>query len=155
MTGEPDYIARVLAILALLFTAAQMIIAWRRDVWRRRATNSAALKDTLAEVQPVLTAADTPLGAANLWTGAIDLHMASMLEELAEVPDLQLGRQVRRLHKDLVRIRGMSTPTNTDLLGPGVTLNGEQRRLLEDARLAAAACAKRIGQSIRRGGRHP
>lgn len=71
MSGEPDNLARVFAVLALLLSVAQIVLGARRDLWRRRAGNASGLRVTLEEIRRVLDAADTPRGAANLWTGAV------------------------------------------------------------------------------------
>ena len=122
-------------------------------MWRRRASNSSALREVLSELLAVLATADTPRGAATLWTGSVDAAMGNLLEELAAVPDQWLQRHVTELHQCLVSIRGMASPTNDDLLGPGVNLTGDQRRLLSEARGAASAAVGRINLAIRKGGR--
>ena len=79
--------------------------------------------------------------------------MNTLLLELASVADRRLERKVKELHRCLVGIRGMSTPTNADLLGAGVTLNANQRRLLDQARAAAKAAVQRNTEAIRKGGK--
>lgn len=153
MTGGPDWFARTLALVALALTLSQTFIAWRRDVWRRRASNSTVLRDVLDELVGTLGAAGTPQGAANLWTGTVDVAMRNLREELPTVPDRKLTRRVNDLHDCLVSIRGMATPTNGDLLGPGVSLTDAQRRLLEKARQSASEAVARINAAVRRGGK--
>ncbi|MBU4214768.1 MAG: hypothetical protein KJ792_08945 [Actinobacteria bacterium] len=153
MTGGPDWFARVLAVTAIAFSVLQFVITSRGDAWRRRAGNTADLRDVLAEVLATLATADTPRGAVNLWTASFDVTMKRLLEELAVVSDRKLTRLVRKLHRSLVSIRGMATPTQADLMGGGVVLSGEQRRWLEDARGSAKASVERVNLAIRKGGK--
>lgn len=153
MTDGPDWVARIVAFTAIGLTVLQYVTARRDGVWRRRAGNSSALHDYLDDLGATLAAADTPRGAANLWTGSVDVTMRNLLDEVASVPDRRLSRRVHELHRCLVSIRGMSTPTNADLLGAGVTLTDEQQRLLNQARGAAKAAGKRIAEAVRKGGK--
>ena len=153
MTGGPDWFARTLAIIAICLTVIQYLTGRWDGVWRRRASNSSGLREQLDDLVATLDAADTPRGAANLWTGTFDVAMNTLLLELASVADRRLERKVKELHRCLVGIRGMSTPTNADLLGAGVTLNANQRRLLDQARAAAKAAVQRNTEAIRKGGK--
>lgn len=152
MTSEPDLVARGLAIAALALTLVQMYIGARRALWRRRAANVPELRRVLDEVRAVLDGATEQRGAGNLWTQAMAAHMAALLEQAAIVPDSRLVGLVRRVHDDVVAIRGMSTPSDDDLLDAGVALTDEQRRLLSRARTNLKAARARIAKCIRRGG---
>ncbi|WP_250442693.1 hypothetical protein [Actinotalea sp. C106] len=153
MTGEPDVLARAIAVAALALTVLQMVLASRRGLWTRRAANVGDLRRTLEELRSVLDSARDTRGAGNLWTQTMDAHMFSLREQVAEVPDRKLSRLARRLHDEVVAIRGMATPTNEDLLDRGVSLNVEQQRLLERARADVGASLTRVSVCIRMGGR--
>lgn len=111
------------------------------------------LRQSLDELRTVLAAADTPPGAANLWTKSVDIQVATLVEQAADVPDRTLRGLVQSLHHDVVALRGMSTPTNDDLLSDGVALDAEQRRLLKSAATSLERARDRIRQSVRKGGR--
>lgn len=153
MTSEPDNLARVIAVAALFLSAGQMLIASRRGVWRRRAANVPDLRVTLDELRVVLEGGSDARGAANLWTRAMDAHMVSLLEQVETVPDRRLALLARRIHDEVVAIRGMATPSDDDLMSNGVTLNSEQRQLLERACSDVRASRARIAKCIRKGGR--
>lgn len=74
MTGEPDVLARVIAIAALALAVLQMTLASRRGLWTRRAANISDLRRTLEELRSVLDSAGDARGAGNLWTQTMDAH---------------------------------------------------------------------------------
>lgn len=153
MTQEPDNVARVIAIAAVLLSVTQMIIGSRRSLWRRRAANVGALRVTLEELRPVIDGASDARGAVNLWTQIMDARMEALLEQVAEVPDRRLNTLGHRIHGGLRSVRGMSTPSNDDMLNAGVNLNTEQKKILARASGDVAAALARISRCIRKGGR--
>lgn len=154
MTGEPDIFARVVAGVALLLTLVQMYAGTRTRLWIRRSSNVEDVQRTLEELKVGLDAAAADaLGAASLWTQSVDVLVQSLGEQVAVVPDRRLARLARRIHDDVVALRGTATPSNEDLLNNGVTLNAEQRKLLERATVHCDGALGRVRASIRKGGR--
>lgn len=152
MNTDLDYFTLAIAVLALGLSITQTILGSRGGVWRRRAANIEDLRPTLEEVRALLESADTPHGAANLWTQRVDAQMTSLRDQVAPVPDRRLRTLVQRIREDLVNIRGTATPSN-DVLNTGLTLSTEQRRALAHATENLDAALARVTKCISKGGR--
>jgi hypothetical protein len=152
LSGDPDYFARALAVLALLLSVAQMVLGSRRGLWQRRSANLGELRQTLEDVRVLLEGASAPHGAVNLWTQRVDAQMVSLRDQVAQVPDRRLQALVQQVRSDLVVIRGTATPSNDDVLNTSLVLSTEQQQILARATANLDAALARVTKCIRKGG---
>jgi len=152
--GEPDNVARLLAVLSLILALAQWLAASQRQLWRRRSSAVSGLRVSFDELKMAVEAArEDARGAANLWTGAVDFLLGDLGRQLPEVPDLRLRRYIDRGRRLIIECRGMTTPPNDDALADGIVLTAAQHGQVDQAMQLLGRVDKRMQECVRKGGR--
>jgi hypothetical protein len=149
---DSDLIARGIAGAALLLTILQMWLTSRRARWTRRASTSAELRQTLKELDEVLENAAHPPGTSALWAPTTTARLGVMVEEASEVGDRILHAATTRVYDEIVTLRGLFTPTESDLLSNAVALTATQETHLKSARSSLHKARERVAKARRKGG---
>lgn len=149
---DSDLLARALASAALVLTIIQMITTSLRGRWARRSTTSAELRGTLKEMHDILAAARRPPGTRALWASTMPAKLEALLEEASEVPDRQLQAATRSVHDEVLALRGLSTRSESEILGEGIELTAAQIAHLDAACEGLRRARQRVSMARRKGG---
>jgi hypothetical protein len=149
--SDSDLLARGLAIAALALTLFQMITSARRGRWARRYRTSVEMRPMIKSLQEVLDGAHDQTRVDGLWTTTTSASLASLVETARGVPDKRLLAAARSAQDEVMTLRGLSWPTESDQQSSTIALTAAQLAHLETARTSLARVRDIVDEARRKG----
>lgn len=151
-----DEFARVIAVIGAATGAVGLFVSYfgldRRGQWRRRHAAIQLINGSLTELDQHVDADASPLAAPSLWTVGVATALIDIDAAVETIPYRTFRRSLKRLHTDLVAVRGMNQPNPTDVSqGKGFALSAPQRAGLRRARQELDALHKMQKKATQKG----